>query len=122
MILELNTRLMQPDITVFEFVGKLTLGNALLDAERTVQKAIQNGSRKIVLDLSQLSIIDSAGIGLLVFCTSEMEKAHGKLSIAGPNSKVSNIFDVTHLQRVISVFPDVDAACAGFASATAAGN
>ena len=64
MILELNTRLIEPDITVFGFVGKLTLGNALMDAERTVQKRIESGSRKIVLDLSQLSLIDSAGIVL----------------------------------------------------------
>jgi len=119
MILDLTTRTVEPDITVFELAGRLTLGNRLTEIEHTIKTAVQLGCRKMVLDLSRLDFIDSAGLGMLVMCAGTMEQQGGRMCAASSSPRVTQVFEVTHLERVVSLHPDAESACRSLAAGTA---
>lgn len=111
MITETNTRQVEPGITVFAITGRLNLGNTLLAVEQSIRKLIADGSRKVVLDLSGLNYLDSAGIGVLIVTISEMERQGGLLRIAGAQGAVAKAFEIVHMKRVAPLYPDVESAC-----------
>jgi anti-sigma B factor antagonist len=120
MILDVTTRAVPPDITVFELKGRLTLGNRLTEAEHAIKSEIGAGCRKMVLDLGQLDFIDSAGLGLLVMCAGAMEREGGRLCVASSNVHVVHVFEITHLERVMALHPDAQSACQSLGAGTAA--
>lgn len=107
----INTRLIEPATTVVEISGRLHLGNALSYAETSVKRLIADGSRKMVLDLAALDFIDSAGVGMLISCSGEMDQAGGALRIAGAHGAVAKTFQVVHMSRIAALDPDVETAC-----------
>ena len=104
-----NTRRIEPDLTVVELTGHLNLGNELMTVEAAVKRLIQDGARKLVVDVTKLDYIDSAGIGMLVGCNGQMDRAGGKMRVAGAQGAVAKAFGVVHMDRITSLDPDVDA-------------
>ena len=117
MIVGAKTRSVEPDITVIEISGHLNLGNNLISIETLLKRLMNEGARKMVLDLAGLDYIDSAGIGMLVASNGHMDAAGGRLRIAGAKGSVAKVFEVVHLDRVIEIDADVTLACAGLSSA-----
>ena len=102
---------MEPDITVFAITGRLNLGNTLISIEDSLKKLIAEGVRKLVIDLTGLTGIDSSGIGMLMLCAGEMQRHGGSIRIAGAHDSVKKVFEIVHLNRVIQVYPDVETSC-----------
>ena len=119
MITESKTRFVEPDITVLEISGRLSLGNALLTLENSINRLIEQGSRKLAVDVSGLLAIDSSGVGLLVSCSGQMERSGGQLRIAGAQGAVAKTFDMVHLGRIAPLDPDVESCCRHLAAGTA---
>ena len=94
-----------------ELTGHLHLGNELMTVEAAVKQLIDAGARKLVIDVSMLEYVDSAGIGMLVACNGRIEKAGGKMRVAGAQGSVAKTFDVVHMDRITSLDADVQAAC-----------
>jgi len=115
MVVNYSIRHQEPGLTIIEMTGQLTLGNALQGVEHAVKDLIEQGSRKLVLDLAQLNFLDSAGVGMLAVCAGAMEKVGGKFIIAGAHGRVEEVLLLTHLHRVIGMYPDLAAACAALA-------
>ncbi len=103
-----------PDITVATLTGQLNLGNRVADFEHTLKERIHEGVRKIILDLTGLTYIDSAGLGMIAACAGIIFKAGGKLVVVSPAGRITQMFEITRLNRVIDIFPDFDAAVASF--------
>ncbi len=103
-------RQVEPDVTVVELTGHLNLGNELMSLEATVKRVIQEGARKLVIDVTKLDYIDSAGIGMLVACNGQMDRAGGKMRVAGAHSTVAKAFEVVHMDRIMSLDAAVDTA------------
>ena len=122
MIVEVNTRIIEPDIVVCEIQGRLSLGNSLMSLENLIRKTIENGVRKLIFDLSKLNFIDSAGIGLLLSSSGLIEQKGGRALIAGAHDNVAHTFEIVHLERIVSFQPDVESAVLnlGLASGRAA--
>lgn len=110
MITEFTTHKIEPDIDVVEISGRLSLGNTLQSLERSVIALIDQGSRKIIVNLSKLNAIDSAGIGTLISCHAKMEAASGQMRIAGAHGVVAKSFDLVHMHRVATLDSDFDTA------------
>ena len=103
-------RKVEPDVTVVELTGHLNLGNELMSVENAVKRVIDEGSRKLVIDVAKLDYIDSAGIGMLVACNGQMDRVGGKMRVAGAQGTVAKSFEVVHMDRITSLDADVDAA------------
>jgi len=121
MITESKTRHVEPDITVVEISGRLSLGNSLLAIESSINRLIEQGARKVAVDVSGLNAIDSSGVGLLVSCAGQMERSGGQLRIGGAQGAVAKTFEMVHLSRITPLDTDVEACCRhlGASSATA---
>src|ERR1700688_4498593 len=117
MILDVITRQVEPNITVLEFIGRMTLGNRLSEVERSIRDTIDQGCRKLILDLTKLDFMDSSGVGVLVVCAGAMDKAGGQMRVAGANGRVSQVFEITRLDRVVPIVVNADAACQSFTDA-----
>lgn len=111
MITETKTRRVEPGITIFEISGRLNLGNSLMSVENSIKRLIDEGERKLVLDLTGLNAIDSSGIGLLVTSASHMEQSGGHIRVAGANGAVEKALALVHLDRLAPLDPDVPSAC-----------
>lgn len=112
MITETKTRHVEPDITVVEIAGRLNLGNTLLSIENTLKRLVDEGARKLVVDLSNLIAIDSSGIGMLVACFAHMEQQGGLLRVAGSQGNVLKVFETVHLDRIVPLRESAEAAFA----------
>ena len=118
MVVQFVTRQHEPDVTVMDFTGQLTWGNSLVEAEYAIKDRIRGGSRKLVLDLTNVNFLDSAGVGMLVVCSSVMQQAGGRLVVAGAAGKVKHVLELTRIDKVIGIYPDLPSACGGFAGQT----
>jgi anti-anti-sigma factor len=71
----------------------------------------------VIFDLSKLDAIDSTGVGIIVVCHAKLQKAGGSLRIAGAQGIVLETLQMTHVDRLVPLFPSADAAEQNFAAA-----
>jgi anti-sigma B factor antagonist len=107
MMLETEVFDIEPDITVISCAGRFTLGTQLRLTESMINTLLQKGSRKLVIDLTHTEIVDSAGLGVLMHVFAEMEQIKGQMRLAGANSRVSNLFQITHTNGILALDPDL---------------
>jgi anti-sigma B factor antagonist len=92
----------------------------LFSIESSVRRLIDEGCRKLVIDVGRLSYIDSAGIGMLVGCNGHIDHAGGRMRIGGAQGLVAKSFSVVHLDRIVQLDADVESACRNFSAGSAA--
>ncbi len=68
---------------------------------------------RLVVDLSDVSYIDSAGLAALIEAMQKVEGYGGKFMLAGLQETVRSIFEISRLDQVFQIFPDADAALSG---------
>ena len=68
--------------------------------------------KRIVVDLSKVSYIDSSGLAVLIEAMQNVEDYGGRFFLAGLQENVKPIFDIARLDQVFVIFPHVDAALA----------
>ena len=73
---------------------------------------IKKKPKRIVIDLSRATYIDSSGIAVLILAMQEVEAYGGKFLLTGLQETLRSIFETSRLERVFRIFPDVDAALA----------
>ncbi len=110
MIINLEPRELAPDVSAIIFTGRLVLGNRLGEVEHAIRQRIQQGPKKLVLDLNGLDFIDSSGIGVLAVCMGLMRQAGGKLAIVCASGQVRQLMTLTHLDQVAEIYPDLQSA------------
>src|SRR5205814_8459089 len=74
---------------------------------------IEKKPRLLVVDLSEVTYIDSAGLAALIEAMQKVEAYGGKFLLAGLQETVRSIFEISRLDQVFQIFPDVRAAAAG---------
>ena len=73
---------------------------------------IREKPERIVVDLSRVTYIDSAGLAVLILAMQQVEAYGGKFFLSGPQETLRSIFETSRLDRTFRIFPDVDAALA----------
>ena len=106
MIVEFTTRQVEPDITLVELSGRLTLGNRLTEVEHAIKDCIEKGARKLALDLANLTFMDSAGIGLLLSIYATIRNQGGDLKLLNVSSRVRELLKITDLIKVFQIIED----------------
>jgi len=107
MMLETEVFDIEPDITVVSCAGRFTLGTQLRLTESMINTLIQKGARKVVVDITHTELVDSAGLGVLMHVFAELEQLGGVMRVAGANSRIANLFHVTHTDGILSLDPDL---------------
>ena len=78
------------------------------DLKPIIQKVLGSAPSLVVVDLGQVTWMNSTSLGDLVDLYHEMESGHGKLAMINPNPRVKTIFEVTQLDRVFCVFESME--------------
>jgi len=108
--LSLETR-NRGDIVIVHCLGRIVYRDEAAALSRVVKEVLQQ-AKKLVLDLSGVSSIDSAGIGELALLQTWSQGQNGNLKCAGANPLVSQLLELTNLDSVLEVYPTVEAALA----------
>ena len=97
----------EPDITGISCSGRFTLGTRLSETEAMLQNMLDEGVRKLVLDLTHVDFVDSAGLGIIMRIYGEMTDRGGQFRISGPHEQVRRLFDITHTSAILAVDDDL---------------
>lgn len=116
MLFELTRTVLDSGITVLALSGHMTVGGQLQKFEGTVKELIASNQNRIVVDLSRVSYLDSSAIGALVSCHSMARDSGGQLRLAGLADRVSTIFKMTGVDRLLTIDPTRDDAVAAFSA------
>jgi anti-sigma B factor antagonist len=68
---------------------------------RQLMDALRDGCTDLVVDLSGVGVVDSAGLGALVFVSKAARRIGGDLRVAAPNEQVAEILEITNLDKFL---------------------
>ena len=88
----------------------LVAGGAAEAFERQLQQLVRNGHRSIVIDLSAVKAIDSAGIRALVRAHTSAKRVGGTLRLAAVDQTVTKVLDLSHLSGIFEMYDSVESA------------
>jgi len=101
-------------VTILDLGGKITLGKETGTLRETVLAIIAKGSKKILVNLADVSYIDSSGLGELVAAYTAVKNAGGELKLLNLTSKVRDLLVITKLVTVFDVKENEAEALASF--------
>ena len=105
------------DTAVIELTGRVIMGEVVEEFRALWTQAMEAGAKNILVNVAQVTFLDSSGIGMMIRCHSAVTQRGGKLRLVGANSTVRQAFKVTRLDNVFE-FHDSEQS----ALAAAAGN
>ena len=103
------------DVTVIDAAGRITLGEGASTFRDTIKDLANKGDKKILVNLGEVSYIDSSGIGDMVSGFTTVTNHGGQLKLLGLSKRVKDLLQITKLYTVFEVFDDEAAAVRSFA-------
>ena len=113
MSVKLSTRQVG-DVSVLDVAGRITLGEGSSALRDTLRDLVSKGHKKILLNLGEVSYIDSSGIGELVSGFTTVANQGGQLKLLGLTKRVKDLLQITKLYTVFDVKEDEAAAVKSF--------
>ena len=107
------------NVSIVDLSGRITLGEGSGLLRSTMKDLVAAGRNKILLNLKDVSYIDSAGLGEMVGSYATITNAGGDVKLLNVQSKVSDLLQVTKLFTVFATYTDENEAVRSFGSATA---
>ena len=114
MSVKLNTRQVG-DVSVVDVAGRITLGEGSSALRDTLRDMVAKSQKKILLNLGEVSYIDSSGIGELVSGFTTVTNSGGQLKLLNLNKRVKDLLQITKLYTVFDVHEDEAGAIRSFA-------
>ena len=102
-------------VTVVDLSGRITLGEGSVVLRDLVRELIGKGNKKILLNLGDVTYIDSSGIGELVSAFTTVRNQGGELKLLNLTKKVHDLLQITKLYTVFDVKDDEASAVKAFA-------
>jgi len=102
------------DVAIIDLNGRLVLGEGDDLVRDKVNSLVQQERKNILLNLSQLSYMDSAGLGALVSCYTTVTRRGGSLKLLGLTKRVSDLLAITKLLTVFDSYDTEKDAIASF--------
>ena len=102
------------DVTVVRFAAPAELTGSSLDLNTLLQMVQSPGETKVLIDLSKVSRIDSAGLGMLMRCYTHAVRNAGILKLVNPTTQVKKVLSITRIDSVVPTFEDENAALKSF--------
>lgn len=102
------------DVTIVDLSGKITIGAGDIALRNAVHQAVDSGANKVLINLREVSTIDSSGVGELVSAYTTATNRGVKLKLVNLPDKVADILTVTQLITVFDVYDSEDEALTAF--------
>ena len=101
-------------VTIVDLSGRITLGEGSTMLRDIVRDMIAKGNKKILLNLGDVTYIDSSGIGELVSAFTTVRNGGGELKLLNLTKKVHDLLQITKLYTVFDIKDDEAAAIQSF--------
>jgi anti-sigma B factor antagonist len=101
-------------VTIIDLSGRITLGEGSSVLRDLVRGTVAKGNKKILLNLGDVTYIDSSGIGELVSAFTSVRNAGGELKLLNLTKKVHDLLQITKLYTVFDVKDDEATAIQAF--------
>ncbi len=101
-------------VTVLDLSGKITLGEGSVTLRDAIRDVLSKGQNKILLNMADISYIDSSGLGELVSAFTTVKNAGGELKLLSLTKKVKDVLQITKLYTVFDIKDDEAAAISSF--------
>src|ERR1700693_3809395 len=112
---ELNIRERQAgDITVLDMNGRITIGEGSVAMRSAIRRLLEEGKKKILLNLAGVGYIDSSGIGELVSSYTAINKESGQLKLLSLTEKLRDLLTITKLLTVFDAYETESDALSNF--------
>lgn len=112
--MKLSTKEMH-GVMVLKIEGSMLGGPEASELNGALHKLIEGKKKKIVVDLSDVALMNSSGLGMLIGGVTTMRNAGGDLKLANANEKVVQVFKITRVHNVIEMFDNVKSAIESYA-------
>jgi anti-sigma B factor antagonist len=103
------------DVTVVDAAGRITLGEGASVFRDVIRDLAAKGNKKILVNLADVSYIDSSGIGEMVSSFTTVTNHGGQLKLLSLTKRVKDLLQITKLYTVFGVFEDEASAVRSFA-------
>jgi len=113
------------DVTILDLDGRISLTDSLWAASgkalgQVIRELVKNGERKILLNVKNVSYIDSSGIGELMGALTSVQRQGGQLKLMNPNPRIVDLLQITRLNTLFDIKNDENSAVQSFSSRIAA--
>jgi anti-sigma B factor antagonist len=101
-------------VTVVDMSGRITLGEGSVVLRDSIRDLVAKGQKKILLNLGDVTYIDSSGIGELVSAFTTVRNQGGELKLLHLTKKVHDLLQITKLYTVFDIKDDETSAVGSF--------
>lgn len=102
------------DVTILDLSGKITIGEGSVQLREAVRRLLDDGKKKILLNLGDVTYVDSSGIGELVSSYTTTNNNGGQLKLLNLTKKIQDLLMITKLLTVFETFDNEDSALTTF--------
>ena len=104
----------QNGITIIQPKGKITIGEGDVLLREEITKLLAEDKKKLILDLGEVSYMDSAGVGELVSVYTSVKNRGGELKLAALTKKIKDLLSITQLMTIFDTYETLEEALASF--------
>jgi anti-sigma B factor antagonist len=97
-------------VTILDLAGKVTLGDGDTLLKDKLHSLLHQGKKDVLLNLAQVSYVDSAGLGAIVSAYTTMTREGGSLKLSNVTKKLQDLLSITKLLTVFETFDSEDEA------------
>lgn len=101
-------------VSVLEFKAPTELTHSAQELDELRRSVLEQTDKRVIVDLSRVTRIDSAGLGQLMSCYSHLVKNRGALKVLNAGPEVQKLLDMTGISTLIPTYRDVEEAVASF--------
>ncbi len=101
-------------VTVLDLHGKVTIGEGSREVREKIRELLENGNKNILMNLGDVSYVDSAGIGELVSSYTTVTNQGGQFKLLHLTKKIRELLAITKLLTVFDSFDDETVAVGSF--------
>ncbi len=102
------------NVTVVKMEGSMLGGPEASELNSALHKLLDAKKKNIVVDLGDVSLMNSSGLGMLIGAVTTMRNAGGNLKVAAATEKVVQVFKMTKVSSVIELHDSVKSAVESF--------
>ncbi len=101
-------------VSILDLHGKVTIGEGTREVREKIRELLENGNKNILMNLGDVSYVDSAGIGELVSSYTTVTNQGGQFKLLNLTKKIRELLAITKLLTVFDSFDDETTAVGSF--------
>ena len=101
-------------LVILDLKGKITIGTGDVMLREHINKVLDQGERNIILNMGEVTYMDSSGVGELISSYTSVTKRGGKLKLLNLTGKIKDLLHITQLITIFEIYDSEAEAVASF--------